>query len=66
MTISNVVLVVLLIQQARRLGHTQLAWLFLTYIAIVFILSRRYDIGGWLLTGRYAVLVGWLFIAWSR
>lgn len=39
MTIGNVVLVVLLIQQARRLGHTQLAWLFLTYIAIVFILS---------------------------
>lgn len=39
MTIGNVVLVVLLIQQARRLGLNKMALLFLVNIVIVFILS---------------------------
>jgi hypothetical protein len=39
MTIGNVVLVVLLIQQARRLGLNKVALLFLANIIIVFILS---------------------------
>ena len=39
MTIGNVVLVVLLIQQARRLGLNKMALLFLANIVIVFILS---------------------------
>ncbi len=39
MTIGNVVLVVLLIQQARRLGLNKVALLFLANIVIVFILS---------------------------
>ncbi|MBX3059850.1 MAG: hypothetical protein KF770_25640 [Anaerolineae bacterium] len=39
MTIGNVVLVVLLIQQARRLGLNLLALLFLVNIVIVFVLS---------------------------